>query len=587
MSTFEQYSAGAPLFFPTKRFLLELMQAYDEDDEAIKAGGIRSPGRATAKLNSRYWTQFHTYSVCKASAAESSRLNEMVANKEASLSPHPCDPARVQIAFGREDRSRPTELEQTMQIQWWVDKADYYDAEWMPFVKYFDSWEDLVEITTSDPDPEEHCKRMAWLVERRGKILSKWRQSMSSIFPQAESFAIEQDKKVKELRKKNINEKQVLWEETLVKVPKPSEEKTRWGLLDGMANNSANLSLVLVEPREHPWMRAALHNACEIYGGSGARLYIFHSKVNKAFVEDIVRGWSGVNLVDLPKDNFSLEDYNRMLCSTWFYEHFPTTHCLVFQTDVLMRRRIPDHFFRFHYVGAPWHHLPVCSFTETGAPIIWHGHGGKKVVGNGGASLRHVAAMKTICSSFPYAASTDHFREVVRNGRFVQGGKLRMDDRAQVVNEDVWIASHVAPDKLPLNHEAAEFSVEHIWHPNPCLMHRAYGSWECGPRMYTTEMLAVLLETISDPKRPPNDHSFADRKSCVDRLHPNDNFVAEPPLDFGAFEVVWGRISKRGSMPQDYFLHPCDMPLPEGASRAADLEECQSQPPTLKASDFP
>jgi hypothetical protein len=168
-----------------------------------------------------------------------------------------------------------------------------------------------------------------------------------------------------------------------------------------------------------------------------------------------------------------------------------------------------------------------------------------------------------------------------------RNGKLRLDPRDAIVNEDVWFCSHVAPNKLPSNHEAAEFGVELIWHPNPCGLHKAYVtayvSWDSGPRMYTTDMLAALLETVVDPTRAPDEHKFRDRKSCIDRLHPDESFVEEAPADFGAYEVVWGPISKlRSSGGEDYFLHPCDRPLPEGACRPAEaFEECREQPTTL------
>jgi hypothetical protein len=84
--------------------------------------------------------------------------------------------------------------------------------------------------------------------------------------------------------------------------------------------------------------------------------------------------------------------------------------------------------------------------------------------------------------------------------------------RNAIVNEDVWFCSHVATDKLPFDHEAAGFWVKLIWHPHPCGLHKAYVSWELGPHMYTTDMLAALLETVVDPTCSPDEHKFGDRK---------------------------------------------------------------------------
>jgi hypothetical protein len=610
MSVFEQYCAGVPLLFPSRRFLTELAHAYAEEDKLLNR---LTSSRARLSAH-KHWTQYHSYVVSKQFAAVFGRLSEMVADGEAVVTPIQSQPHdspehdKVEICFGKPDRVIPDELRETMDREWWIEKADFYDAEWMPFVKYFDSWEELVELAKSAPDPEEHRQKVAWLGERRRNILSLWRQLMNQTFPQADAFAAEQEKRVEEKRKeqekkeeeerrKHINEKRVLWEETLARVPTPHGEKMLWGVQEGRGNEEAQrLSLVIIEPREHPWMRAALHNACNVYGGSGARLYIFHSQRNKAFIEEIIAGWSGVNLVALPRggkggapdaEDFSLIDYQVLMTSSWFYQHFPTSHSLLFQTDVLMRRRIPASFFRFHYVGAPWNHMPVCSFTDSGKPVIWHGHNGRKLVGNGGFSLRDVAVMQKICSSFSFRDLVDHCQNLFRNGRAHRAdfgnGKLRLDPRDAIVNEDVWFCSHVAPDKLPSNHEAAEFGVEQIWHPNPCGLHKAYVSWELGPRMFTTDMLAALLETVVDPTRAPDEHKFGDRKSCIDRLHPDESFVEEAPADFGAYEVVWGPISKlRSDGGEDYFLHPCDRALPEGGCRPAEaFEECRQQPATV------
>ena len=56
----------------------------------------------------------------------------------------------------------------------------------------------------------------------------------------------------------------------LAKIPKPPAQKCRWGPCAGGPDDYAHLSLAIVEPRQHEWMRAVLWNACHIWGGSGA-----------------------------------------------------------------------------------------------------------------------------------------------------------------------------------------------------------------------------------------------------------------------------------------------------------------------------
>jgi len=82
-------------------------------------------------------------------------------------------------------------------------------------------------------------------------------------------------------------------------------------------------------------------------------------------------------------------------------------------------------------------------------------------------------------------------------------------------------------------------------------------------------MLAALLQVVVDPSADPEDHCFVHQKSCIDRLHPDGTFVDSSPHDYGAFEVVWGPLnrSRCAGAAENYFLHPCDRPLPEGARR--------------------
>jgi len=97
---------------------------------------------------------------------------------------------------------------------------------------------------------------------------------------------------------------------------------------------------------------------------AGARLYIFHGTLNKEWMEDLLEeiGIVGAVLKDLGQENLDRISYSRLWCTLEFYDNFPTTHLLCFQTDVLMRRRIPEKFFRYDYVGAPW--------TECVPPIM-------------------------------------------------------------------------------------------------------------------------------------------------------------------------------------------------------------------------
>ena len=67
----------------------------------------------------------------------------MVSSKAAAIGDHASDPGKVRIIFGKplEERVSPPEMLPTMKIEWWLKRADFYDEDWMPFIRYFDSWE--------------------------------------------------------------------------------------------------------------------------------------------------------------------------------------------------------------------------------------------------------------------------------------------------------------------------------------------------------------------------------------------------------------------------------------------------------------
>jgi hypothetical protein len=223
---------------------------------------------------------------------------------------------------------------------------------------------------------------------------------------------------------------------------------------------------------------------------------------------------SGVVLKPLGVDNLTREMYSCMFCDARFYDNFPTSHVLVFQTDVMMRRRIPAKFFDFTYVGAPFHaHHKM--------------HGGLKCIGNGGYSLRNVEEMKRLLAANNWVEWNQQLEAVV--------------------HEDHFIGTRSNPARLPFNHEAAEFSVEHLWHPNPTGMHRPWypgnrapapylapGTWQNPPwfekcaerplwedRYMSSDMMESLFECVADPDVASDAHKYSARQA-TDMMLPND-----------------------------------------------------------------
>jgi hypothetical protein len=243
-------------------------------------------------------------------------------------------------------------------------------------------------------------------------------------------------------------------------------------------------------------------------------LVVFHGNLNKGWLEGILEetGMSGVVLKPLGVDNLTREMYSCMFCDARFYDNFPTSHVLVFQTDVMMRRRIPAKFFDFAYVGAPFH-----GFHQM--------HGGLKCIGNGGYSLRNVEEMKRLLTANNWVEWNQQLKEVE--------------------HEDVFIGARSNPARLPFNHEACEFSVEHVWHPNPTGMHKPFspghrapafepGAWQHPPwaekcperplwedRYFSTDMLESLFECVADPDVASDTHKHSAHQT-TDMALPNN-----------------------------------------------------------------
>lgn len=218
----------------------------------------------------------------------------------------------------------------------------------------------------------------------------------------------------------------------LARIAPPPPEKRVWS-----TKAHVRLAIVMPEPRPHRFMRPVLHAAAHVYGGDpDVALCILHGTGNEGFVRDVVGGWEGVRCVNLGVANLSIPDYNERLTSAAFYRDLHADFVLILQTDALLRKRVPEAFFAFDYVGGPWHHMPCGGGTNA-----------RNRVGNGGFSLRRCEAMASICE---------------RGG----GGRHR--------SEDVFFAERVDMTRMPTVEEASAFAVEHIRHPDPVGHHQAY-----------------------------------------------------------------------------------------------------------------
>ena len=138
----------------------------------------------------------------------------------------------------------------------------------------------------------------------------------------------------------------------------------------------------------------------------------------------------------------------------------PTSHVLIIQTDVLLRRRIPAKFFEYDYVGAPWPLIPKADVLS-GDDDILQGqprgmHSGLKAVGNGGFSLRRVEAMSALCVKYDWKEEAKRCLEMATWRKpcwlGVQEEVSRDNPATYFTDEDVFLSARLPPDVLPYNH---------------------------------------------------------------------------------------------------------------------------------------
>jgi hypothetical protein len=99
----------------------------------------------------------------------------------------------------------------------------------------------------------------------------------------------------------------------------------------------------------------------------------------------------------------SVRNYSRLLLTDEFYAAFAKyEYVLITQDDVyVLRDDLPNWLLtRFDYIGSPWPDGYDVALSMSVRPGI-HGHTLKAYVGNGGFSLRRIAACRQLLAEFP------------------------------------------------------------------------------------------------------------------------------------------------------------------------------------------
>lgn len=234
----------------------------------------------------------------------------------------------------------------------------------------------------------------------------------------------------------NLNINTAFYDIHLRNVQKPDKKNTVFQI-----PNSNRLGVCFIEFRKLDWIQYVLYQVAHVYGNTDTSLYIVHGRSNKHYIQEILKDWTNVQYIQYPYDNINREQYAELCCDPKFYKHFKTQFVLKIEWDSFIRKKIPEIFFTFSYVGAPWTGFP------NEYPKNPHKQVGNKLVGNGGFSLRKVSRMIDVCTKH---AKPEH------------------------LGEDVHITNCLSQDELPTVEQARQFSVEWIYHPDPVGFHQVW-----------------------------------------------------------------------------------------------------------------
>ncbi|CAK9029057.1 unnamed protein product [Durusdinium trenchii] len=213
--------------------------------------------------------------------------------------------------------------------------------------------------------------------------------------------------------------------------------------LAGFPERSAQV-LVLIEMRAHQDLDIVLRQSLSTLHGQWAILLVCGEK-NRSFVEEVVRNWSFVHLMCLPREDLSRQAYANFRRSQELLAQLKAIGAevvLFLECDAVLLRPGVERFLHFDLVGAPW----AWAKSQDAA------------VGNGGLCVRRLDFM---CEALRCMGAS-HLGEV--------------EDSWWPRNEDIGFAQAALQmgSQVPRWKLAAEFSVESMFHPRPVGCHKPW-----------------------------------------------------------------------------------------------------------------
>lgn len=225
-------------------------------------------------------------------------------------------------------------------------------------------------------------------------------------------------------------------------------------------NDSKNNNVaMLIEPRVHPFMAGVVRNIMYFLngmqnGGSGDwNLHIFCGTQNENAIKELFQEWD-IRLTNLGVANIDTHEHNKIMLQKTFWECIEEENILVFQTDCMMLRRLPDDLLKYDMIGA--HYLNPHEQTPEGRGY------------NGGFSFRRKPAVLECLSSVDVASITKYRH---------QQGKAELPSVTYMnrIAEDVFLshAMEILKKKLPSQEEACQFSTEAVYNRMSVGLHAA------------------------------------------------------------------------------------------------------------------
>lgn len=245
-------------------------------------------------------------------------------------------------------------------------------------------------------------------------------------------------------------------------------------------------NILLVEDRPSYQLRFTVLNSL-LMTGFRYKCLLFATDSNLESVRCLLSDVSEfVDVIDLsPYGVYELSrnSYNELLKQSLFWKSITASSVLIIQNDALLIEPLPDCYFKYDYIGAPWSIGKYSSIEfpeyEKGSKFSytdkWNtlqfspnllANGHTNSIGNGGLSIRNVRCMNLICASEASDASEAEDVFFARNVQKYSDSLPSLTDAKSFSCESTYsysYGSHASYKWIPLS-EQAKIYERHMKH---------------------------------------------------------------------------------------------------------------------------